>query len=520
MNEPTNEPSDEQMLCARCRRPVWLRQSRPDGHQRRWRGTVVAATRRWPEGYICSGCHAKACETYGRCPGCGVDRLLPGLTEHGKPACADCAGLATNFRCHRRGQEGWLEKRNTCGRCVLADRLDEALDDGTGHVRPELAPLWDKLCAMPRPRSGIVWLNKPHVPPILRALAHGDVPLSHEGLATLTPWRSVIYVRDLLISSGVLPCVDRFLLLFEQWLDQWLDTIPDQGHRKILRRFATWHTVRHLRAVAETTPVGPYRNINSRGQLRQAATFLAELTARQRALDDLDQAELDRWHAKATPTEQQMLRPFLVWATHGRHSHKLRLPPVPRTVTAPLDQQQRLALIRRIHHDHSVELVNRLVALLILLYAQPLSRIVRLTVNDIEFDNRQVLLRLGDPAVPIPPPFDQVLIDYLADRPNRTTATNPASLWLFPGRRADQPIHPGSLRLRMHTLGVPILNSRTAAIRHMLQEAPASVVAGMLGYQQTSAENIATAASTQWQRYAVSRAGQGERWKGALSGPA
>ena len=72
----------------------------------------------------------------------------------------------------------------------------------------------------------------------------------------------------------------------------------------------------------------------------------------------------------------------------------------------------------------------------------------------------------------------------------------------------------------MHTLGVPILNSRTAAIRHMLQEAPASVVAGMLGYQQTSAENIAAAASTQWQRYAVSRAGQDERRKGALSGPA
>jgi len=45
----------------------------------------------------------------------------------------------------------------------------------------------------------------------------------------------------------------------------------------------------------------------------------------------------------------------------------------------------------------------------------------------------------------------------------------------------------------------------------MLQEAPASVVAGMLGYQQTSAENIAAAASTHWQRYAVSRAGQDER---------
>jgi hypothetical protein len=38
----------------------------------------------------------------------------------------------------------------------------------------------------------------------------------------------------------------------------------------------------------------------------------------------------------------------------------------------------------------------------------------------------------------------------------------------------------------------------------MLQEAPASIIAGMLGYQQTSAENIAAAASTHWQRYAAS----------------
>jgi len=116
------------------------------------------------------------------------------------------------------------------------------------------------------------------------------------------------------------------------------------------------------------------------------------------------------------------------------------------------------------------------------------------------------LVRLGDPPAPIPAPFDQIVIDYLANRPNRTTATNPTSRWLFPGRRADQPIHPGTLRLRMRTLGIPNLNSRMAAIRHMLQEAPASVVAGMLGYNPVAAENIAAAADATWQRYAGSRA--------------
>jgi hypothetical protein len=140
-----------------------------------------------------------------------------------------------------------------------------------------------------------------------------------------------------------------------------------------------------------------------------------------------------------------------------------------------------------------------------------LSRILRLTVADVQIGNRQVLLRLGDPPVPVPPPFDQAVVDYLASRPNTTTATNPASQWLFPGRRADQHLHPGSLRLRMSSLGVPVLNGRTATIRHLLQEAPAAVVARMLGYSDGRAEVISTAAGARWQRYAATRARIGQQ---------
>jgi hypothetical protein len=108
----------------------------------------------------------------------------------------------------------------------------------------------------------------------------------------------------------VLPPVDRFLPLFEQWLPGWLDTIPDQ----ILRQFATWHVLRHLRTAAEHTPIGPYRNVNARTQLRRAAAFLTDLAAQGVGLADCTQADLDRWHASASRTEQDQLRPFLTWA--------------------------------------------------------------------------------------------------------------------------------------------------------------------------------------------------------------
>ncbi|MEJ8646368.1 hypothetical protein WKI68_44100 [Streptomyces sp. MS1.HAVA.3] len=71
-----------------------------------------------------------------------------------------------------------------------------------------------------------------------------------------------------------------------------------------------------------------------------------------------------------------------------------------------------------------------------LLYAQPASRIVRLGVDDVIRDGDTVLLRLGEPASPVPDPVAALLLEHIANRDNMNTATNPASRWLFPGRRA------------------------------------------------------------------------------------
>ncbi len=95
------------------------------------------------------------------------------------------------------------------------------------------------------------------------------------------------------------------------------------------------------------------------------------------------------------------------------------------------------------------------------------------------------------------------LTSYIASRSNLTTATNPDSRLLFPGRRAGQPLHPNSLRLRLHTLGIPNLSGRTSAIRELLLQAPAPVVAAMLGYDPTRAEKLATDAGATWKRYAA-----------------
>ncbi|MEU9187427.1 hypothetical protein AB0D14_23385 [Streptomyces sp. NPDC048484] len=88
-----------------------------------------------------------------------------------------------------------------------------------------------------------------------------------------------------------------------------------------------------------------------------------------------------------------------------------------------------------------------------LLYAQPLTRVVRLTVDDVVHNGEAVLLRLGEPASPIPEPAPSLLLDYIADRDHMNTATNQASPWLFPGRRAGQPFRPDHLSALLNETG-------------------------------------------------------------------
>jgi hypothetical protein len=386
---------------------------------------------------------------------------------------------------------------------VLADRLNHALDDGTGQIRRELRPLHHLIVSMDRPRSGILWLSKPHVPPILRALAHHQVPLTHQGIATLTPWRSVIHVRDLLVTAEILPPVDRFLFLFEQWLPGWLDSVPDREHRKILHHYATWHLLRRLRATATAGPIGHYRHQGARRDLRVSAGFLTDLAHQNLTLTGCRQADLDRWMAHATAHNKTSLRPFLRWAINSRWMPRLQLPPTNQPPPSPISHQQRLELIRRLHNDDALDPTERVIGLLILLYAQSLNKITRLTIDDITSADGHMLIRLGNPSAPVPAPFDQIITDYLATRPNLTTATNRGSRWLFPGRRAGQPMHPTTLRMRLQRHGIPNLNGRSRALRDMLLQAPPAVVAGMLGYAAGRAEAIAAQAGATWQHYAA-----------------
>jgi hypothetical protein len=115
----------------------------------------------------------------------------------------DYAGGLGDFTCEACGREGIRYRRGACGNCVLAERVAVLLDDGTGRIRPELAPFAAAFCQMRRPRGGITWLGRPHVQKMLRTLADPGTPVTHETLNGMSPWRSVAYLRDLLMLGRV-----------------------------------------------------------------------------------------------------------------------------------------------------------------------------------------------------------------------------------------------------------------------------------------------------------------------------
>lgn len=493
----TTAHDENALVCARCHRALCSHHAKV-----KLRDPRIQVRKYWPEGAICVACHAQAVNTHGQCADCGTNRLLPGRRiSDGNPVCTDCAGGLGDFTCRRCGQEEAPYRVDACARCVLTDRLTELLDDGSGAVLPELEPLFQLIRTMSWPSSRLTWLRRKGPASVLSALARGEVPLTHGGISTLRPWRSVIYLRDLLIDCGVLPPVDRFLLLFEQWLSGWLVRISNPEHRRLLERFATWHVLRRLRLSAREQPINSYRANNARRLLRVSALFLDDLAEHGRRLDECTQADIDRWFT-AGSSDRKTSREFLRWARQQRELPRLHLPTTQPSAAAPLSQHERLAHIRRVLTDEAIPDADRVLALLILLYAQPLIRIARLTTDDIIRGDDEVLLRLGDPPTSVPQPFAEVLTRYLNNRLNLTTAGGATNPFLFPGRRTGQPLHTTSLRLRLRNLGLPNLDGRTAAIRQFVLQAPAPVIAGMLGYHPNTTELLAAEAGATWKRYA------------------
>ncbi|GAA4616069.1 hypothetical protein GCM10023195_71230 [Actinoallomurus liliacearum] len=81
------------------------------------------------------------------------------------------------------------------------------------------------------------------------------------------------------------------------------------------------------------------------------------------------------------------------------------------------------------------------------------------------------------------------------------SATNSNARWLFPGRRAGQPLNNGTMLQQLRDHGFPAQAARTAALRQLALQAPAPVIAQPLGFHDQTTARIAAEAGRTWVHY-------------------
>ncbi len=427
--------------------------------------------------------------------------MLPGLRVGDRmPACVACAGIPDAFRCEACGIEAEPYRRGTCARCALRADLTALLVEPAADQKA-MRRLVDALCAVDRPESIFVWLRAEPVRALLVRLATGEIPLTHEGLDEEGDSRRIEHLRSLLEHHGLLPERDHYLALFERWLTTKLSAVQELEVRRPVERFATWHHLRRIRAIARAgEPTrGPVHS--AKQEVTETIKFLSWLhESHGRLLADCVQADVDAWLA-AGPTTRHAIRTFFVWARKARLCSGIIIGFRQAMSERQLTQEDRLSWLRECLVNNSETLPYRVAGALLLLYAQPVVRIASLRTSNVVATPSGLRLSLGYEPVDVPEPFAALLRQHLTSRPNLRTGNHGESPWLFPSTRAGQHVHPNTLMDRLRDLGISLLGARNAALRGLVAEVPAPLVAEMLGYSYQVMDRHAAATAASYARY-------------------
>ncbi len=459
----------------------------------------------WPDGRICGVCFHHATRTVGACDGCARQHLLPGRDGE-RRLCRDCAGITTALECTRCGQEGERYRHGICARCALRDDLSDLMIPADGCPTAGVERIIDALCSAGRPESVITWKRNPTVQHALADLGSGTITLDHDGLDRARLGREGEHLRAFLIHLGLLPPRDPDLARLERWLDTRLTGITEPTIRRPLEMFATWHHLERVRRKVRGNQSAAGSVLAIKQEVTAVNAFLDWLlTTKGRAIADCTQADIDQWLSEGT-AGRWCIRTFVVWATRNHVSPPVTVNHRPIRSSRLLSHDDRNRLLRTCLTEAPDTLAYRVAAVLLLLYAQPLVRIVRLTTDQVFPSPTATFIRFGMSSADrtfVPEPFAALLRQHLTTRPNTRTVNTTGNPWLFPGRRAGRHVNADVVARRLRQIGINPLGARNRSLRELVRQIPAPIVAAQLGYSPNVALKHAALAAEPDQRYAA-----------------
>jgi hypothetical protein len=370
-----------------------------------------------------------------------------------------------------------------------------------------MAAIVEALCDVDRPASILSWKRSSRVHELLTGLAAGDIPLTHQGLDEAGTDHAINHLRSLLEHAGILTARDEPLAWFERWLSTKLEAVTEPAVRAPVERFATWHHLRRLRKASvpgqSTAAAAGY----AKQEITEAIKFLTWLhSAHSRTLANCLQPDVDEWLASG-PTTRSKVRNLLAWAKKTRLNGSVHITHRQAPPSRALTQDQRLEWLRELLEGDSESLSYRVAGILLLLYAQPLTKVAALRTSAITFADNDVCISLGKEPIPVPSPFANMLAGYVDSRPHLRAAGGLAtSPWLFPSVRPGRHRQPKEIMERLGRLGIDLLGARNTALQSLVVAAPAPLVAELLGYSYNTVQRHAEIAAQPWARYVIKTA--------------
>jgi hypothetical protein len=450
----------------------------------------------------CQSCNQKRLRSKITCAACGQTRR-PSLTDPAR--CEHCVGEPIRHVCRDCGAEEQNHTGGRCARCTLAEVLRRLRTDGDQAAIARLERYLRALGDGPQPSTTLKWMGYSAGYETVVELATGARELSHRGLDDVRRGMTTSFLRAALVTHGVLESRGEQTAKFERAARAKVKELPAGEDRSQVRAFSLWQ-VQHDLARRERRGRTSEKSAQSSMRLVRAAVELtAWAGAHGLTLGQLRQEHLDRWlHDGSSSTAS--IAPFLGWAARGGLMAPLRADWKPaRTHVEPIPNEARLNVVRRLLHDGDLDLRDRVAGLLILIYAQPLTRILALKIDDLVIDGRRVYLRLGRDPVELPEPLAH-LTATLARNPAGRASTAIAGAeppWLFQGMRVGQPLSHSRASRRLNRVDVRTLGGRTSAIMTLAAALPPTILAELLGLSESGASKWYQLAGGEWNRYAA-----------------
>ncbi|MHB8437875.1 MAG: hypothetical protein ACYDD4_01755 [Acidimicrobiales bacterium] len=281
--------------------------------------------------------------------------------------------------------------------------------------------------------------------------------------------------------------------------------IADPATKREITIYLTWRHARNLAVRAEAGRLSAAAANSARDQTDAAVRFLAFVAQRGRRLAELEQHDVDAFFAEAP--NPRMALDFLTFAMAHRRCPKLRLPPPQRVFSAGSPSATISELVRRLLVDETLVLADRVAGLLVVLMAQPVTRVAGLRLGDVTDVDGTLVVCLGPDPLPLPAPVAALVSRYLGERSNMTT-TNTDTDYLFPGGRPGSHMTAAWLTKRLNQLGITKL-ARQGALSHLVAQAPAAVVARATGYSFAATTLRAAVTGSDWAHYAALKSAGG-----------